>query len=181
MNLIRGLVACFIWGSCCFIIFGTTNTSANDAIVESEQLILQLKKKPIGKTRGFIVTAKESHTTPHEDLASATIYVFFISGTVIISDDHSQRQLDELGKALTSGALADGHFEIRGHTDSVGSEAYNMRLSKKRALAVNDYLKQTYGYSCTSIKGYGESQPLASNDTPEGRAKNRRVVIVRLD
>jgi outer membrane protein OmpA-like peptidoglycan-associated protein len=86
-----------------------------------------------------------------------------------------------LGQALTSKELEKDQFEICGHTDSTGSEEYNLRLSRKRAHAVNDYLEHTYGYSCALIKGYGEKQPVASNDTPEGRAKNRRVVINRLD
>ncbi len=67
-------------------------------------------------------------------------------------------------------------IEIAGHTDSVGSEMYNLRLSEARANAVRDYLIQ-HGISPDRLiaKGYGESRPIAPNTTREGRAKNRRV------
>ena len=66
--------------------------------------------------------------------------------------------------------------EIDGHTDSVGSEAYNQRLSQARAQAVVEYLVK-HGISRDRLvaKGFGESKPVAPNTTPEGRAKNRRV------
>ncbi len=72
--------------------------------------------------------------------------------------------------------------EIQGHTDSIGSERYNLILSQKRAEAVKDILVKKYGISPDRIiaKGYGESKPIASNKTPEGRAKNRRVIAVRI-
>ena len=65
-----------------------------------------------------------------------------------------------------------------GHTDSVGSEAYNLALSKRRAESVKSYLV-SQGIAADKIRteGKGESQPVASNDTAEGRAKNRRVDI----
>jgi len=72
--------------------------------------------------------------------------------------------------------------EVAGHTDSVGSDAYNQGLSERRANAVKDYLT-SQGVTATrlSAKGYGESQPVASNDTKEGRAENRRVELIVLD
>lgn len=65
-----------------------------------------------------------------------------------------------------------------GHTDSVGSDAYNQRLSERRAAAVKSYLVSK-GVPADQIiaSGRGESQPVASNATREGRAKNRRVEI----
>ncbi len=68
--------------------------------------------------------------------------------------------------------------EIQGHTDSIGSAEYNMALSKRRAQAVADYLA-SHGISADrlTVVGMGESQPIASNDTEEGRARNRRVQI----
>ena len=69
--------------------------------------------------------------------------------------------------------------EIAGHTDSVGSESYNQGLSERRANAVKDYMTSK-GLSATRMtaKGYGESRPIASNDTKEGRAENRRVEMI---
>ena len=71
---------------------------------------------------------------------------------------------------------------VEGHTDSVGSESYNTRLSQKRAQAAVDYLVAN-GVSADRMSpvGYGESAPIASNDTDAGRAKNRRVDFVITD
>lgn len=71
-------------------------------------------------------------------------------------------------------------LSVTGHTDSVGSDAYNLKLSEKRAKSVADYLV-TSGIpadSVQSVGGAGESQPVADNKTAEGRALNRRVEIV---
>ena len=68
---------------------------------------------------------------------------------------------------------------IEGHTDSVGAEDYNMGLSVRRAQAVKDYMiSQGIAKERLTKKGFGESQPLESNDTKEGRAQNRRVEFV---
>jgi outer membrane protein OmpA-like peptidoglycan-associated protein len=71
------------------------------------------------------------------------------------------------------------HVQIEGHTDSVGGDDYNQQLSEKRADAVRDYFVQQ-GISADSIeaRGFGKTQPIASNDTPEGRQQNRRVELV---
>jgi len=72
-------------------------------------------------------------------------------------------------------------IRVVGHTDSVGSEAYNLALSKKRAQAVADYIStKSYRVRAENIQviGKGESEPVASNDTKEGREINRRVVIL---
>jgi outer membrane protein OmpA-like peptidoglycan-associated protein len=70
-------------------------------------------------------------------------------------------------------------MQIEGHTDSVGSDGFNVRLSEQRADAVKDYLGEQ-GVSLASItaQGFGKAEPVASNDTPEGRQRNRRVEIV---
>lgn len=72
--------------------------------------------------------------------------------------------------------------EVAGHTDSVGDDAFNLDLSRRRAQAVLGYLesKGVAPGRMTAV-GYGESQPIADNETEEGRALNRRVVIRRTD
>ncbi|MDJ0878045.1 MAG: OmpA family protein [Halieaceae bacterium] len=88
--------------------------------------------------------------------------------------------LDDI-KALADflGRHPDVVAEIEAHTDSMGPEAYNQGLSQRRAEAVIDVLTSRYGVDAGRLvaKGYGESQPIASNDTEEGRAANRRVVV----
>jgi len=72
--------------------------------------------------------------------------------------------------------------EVAGHTDSTGPEAYNQGLSERRAKSVQDYLvSKGVRASRLTAKGYGESMPVASNDTEEGRAENRRVELIVLD
>lgn len=69
---------------------------------------------------------------------------------------------------------------IEGHTDNVGSAAYNQKLSERRANAVKNYFIEKHGVAASRLKaeGYGESKPVASNDNAAGRSKNRRVESV---
>ncbi|MEL0451494.1 OmpA family protein, partial [Klebsiella pneumoniae] len=68
---------------------------------------------------------------------------------------------------------------VAGHTDSIGNDKSNQQLSLKRAEAVRDWMRDTGDVpeSCFAVQGYGASRPVASNETPEGRAQNRRVEI----
>ena len=69
-------------------------------------------------------------------------------------------------------------FELKGYTDSIGSESYNQKLSQRRADAVRDaMIKKGAPADRVVAKGYGESSPAASNATKEGRAENRRVEL----
>jgi outer membrane protein OmpA-like peptidoglycan-associated protein len=90
-------------------------------------------------------------------------------------------KLDEVAGPLKKEGAIGG--TISGYTDSVGTDAYNMGLSKRRADAVANYL-ESKGVQLDgrfTVNGYGESDPVASNDTAEGRAQNRRVVVSRTD
>jgi len=119
-----------------------------------------------------------------------------------------REQLDEEGKIITHGILFDPdsytikgesyktlkdigrlleddpdlRLSIEGHTDSDGSDEHNMTLSQNRAASVRDYLIATYGIEANSLeaKGWGESKPIDTNDSAEGKANNRRVELVRL-
>ncbi|MFH1818522.1 MAG: OmpA family protein [Pseudomonadota bacterium] len=71
------------------------------------------------------------------------------------------------------------NIEVAGHTDSRGSDKYNMKLSQRRAEAVRNYLiSKGIAADRLTAKGYGESQPVADNATDEGRFKNRRVELI---
>ncbi len=76
----------------------------------------------------------------------------------------------------------DLRIAIVGHTDSDGEEAFNQELSERRAAAVKRHLVETYGIDASRLDsdGFGESAPVAPNDTPEGKQQNRRVELVRL-
>ena len=67
---------------------------------------------------------------------------------------------------------------LSGHTDSIGTEAYNLKLSDRRWTSVRDYVvKKGVDSGRVSGQGFGESKPIADNKTAEGRSKNRRVEI----
>ena len=70
-------------------------------------------------------------------------------------------------------------FEIEGHTDSTGPDAYNLKLGEERAMAVRNYLHDQHGIALSRIEviSYGETRPVVDNRTRDNRAQNRRVVI----
>ncbi|WCM26788.1 OmpA family protein [Sphingomonas sp. QA11] len=87
-----------------------------------------------------------------------------------------RRTLDQVGQVL--GQYDRTYVDIYGHTDSTGSESYNQDLSERRAESVADYLTTRGVRSARiGIRGFGEMQPIASNETEQGRAANRRVEI----
>ncbi len=85
--------------------------------------------------------------------------------------------LDEAAEILK--ANPDVNVEVRGFTDSRGSDAYNQRLSERRAQTVKNYLvSRGVSPSRLTTRGYGESDPVATNETEAGRAQNRRVELI---
>ena len=105
-----------------------------------------------------------------------TLQVFFDSGKAILTET----DLKELPKAVDFLKKYPGtKIRLDGYTDSTGAEAYNMKLSERRATAVRDYLVKEAGVDSSKITvvGHGGADPVADNKTPEGRAKNRRVEI----
>ena len=88
--------------------------------------------------------------------------------------------LEEVAEVIK--AYLKAKIQIEGHTDDIGDDSYNLELSKKRANAVMTYLVENFGIDPKRLTavGYGETRPIASNLTTEGRQKNRRVDIVLL-
>ena len=87
-----------------------------------------------------------------------------------------QATLDQVAQVLSQ--YNETYIDVYGHTDSTGSNAYNQQLSERRAGSVASYL-ETRGVQSARIgtRGFGETQPIAPNDTDAGRAANRRVEI----
>lgn len=91
-------------------------------------------------------------------------------------NESSYAELDRVAKLMKDNPTI--NIEISAHTDNVGSETYNLRLSKRRASSVETYLlEQSVSDSRLISKGYGESKPAFPNDTDENKAKNRRVEL----
>ena len=107
------------------------------------------------------------------EILSRTGNIYFGSGSARL-DPKSEPLLNSLANIVSR--CPDMVVEVGGHTDSVGSNATNLRLSEARAQSVTDYLmRQDIAAGMLVSKGYGESSPIASNDTAEGRQKNRRI------
>ena len=102
--------------------------------------------------------------------------VLFRSGSYELLPGARERLAKVSGIVL---AYPNLHLQVEGHTDSIGGDEYNQQLSEQRAQAVRDYLVQQ-GINQYSIesRGFGKTEPIASNDTPEGRQQNRRVELV---
>jgi outer membrane protein OmpA-like peptidoglycan-associated protein len=105
-----------------------------------------------------------------------SIYFAFNSDEI---RDESGPTLDEITDVLRR--HPDWRLAIGGHTDNIGTDSYNLELSRRRAAAVKDALAKRFaaGAGRLTTAGYGEASPKDTNDTLEGRARNRRVELVR--
>jgi outer membrane protein OmpA-like peptidoglycan-associated protein len=108
----------------------------------------------------------------------ATHGILFATDSDVIRPE-STPTLTEIGAMLKQNP--DLRLTIEGHTDSQGDEVHNRDLSNRRAQSVKAYLVDTQGVDARRVEtaGLGEGQPVADNGTPEGRAQNRRVELVR--
>jgi len=136
-----------------------------EARAEASDLERQLKELQAKKTeRGAVITLGDVLF----DFDRATLR------------DGAQQNLYRLVTFLNENS--DREVLIEGHTDSVGSESYNLDLSQRRAQSVRDFLASNgVAASRMAVRGFGKSRPLASNESDEGRQQNRRVEVVILD
>jgi outer membrane protein OmpA-like peptidoglycan-associated protein len=102
--------------------------------------------------------------------------VLFAFGKDALQPEAREKLAKLAGVLLSNPGL---HLDVEGHADSIGGDAYNQGLSERRASSVADYLvAQMISAGTITSRGFGESQPVATNDTDVGRALNRRVEIV---
>ena len=137
------------------------------------------KKKECAKKGGTWNSKTNSCDLPNKNnakiLKDAYDNLIFEVGKAIIKPS-SFPYLDELVTVIQDPEALTWSLEIQGHTDNKGGDDYNQKLSEDRANAVKKYLVDK-GIKAERIiaKGFGLTKPIATNDTPEGRAKNRRV------
>jgi OOP family OmpA-OmpF porin len=128
--------------------------------------------------RGTEVDAQGCPIPEEPEVRSYTFEdVFFDFDSAVITDE-GQAKLREIGAELIEESDLD--IEVHGHSDATGPEEYNMVLSQRRAEAVRDWLLENFnqlGANQFTVRAFGEDQPIATNDTREGRAQNRRVEI----
>lgn len=155
------------------------------AVLDDERfpLVLEYRLRDLGAHEFSVRYTKISYPGAIEKrLAEAGridvygIYFDFASDRI---RTESEPVLKEIADAL--GRHADWTVSIEGHTDSVGSDAANLDLSRRRSASVRTALVERYGIAADRLTtaGYGEGAPKDTNDTPEGRARNRRVELVR--
>ncbi len=120
----------------------------------------------------------EPEPEPEEPAPAMTFeHVLFDSDSAEL-DSTARNILQDVGRVLIS---RPGDVEIRGHADATASESYNEELSQRRAEAVRTYLLENFPQLESDrfrLQAFGESMPVAENETPEGRRLNRRVVIM---
>lgn len=151
---------------------------AQQAAAQSEQLRQQAEKEKQDLRARLLQQLNTILAT--RDTARGLIAnmsdVLFKTGSYELAPGARERLAKVSGILLAYPSL---HVQIEGHTDSVGSDEYNQDLSEKRAGAVRDYFVQQ-GIAADSIeaRGFGKTQPIATNDTAEGRQQNRRVELV---
>ena len=158
--------------SCAFLLVGTlfalpAPSLGGEVIVNADEIAYQLAPK-----RGLAITAAQPTSV---NLPTVTFEFNSFRLTPF-----AEKQLDQVGMALNMPAFQDSKFVIAGHTDAVGNDGYNQRLSQQRAESVVDYLvaRQGLNRSRLSAVGWGESRllPGASPDSSE----NRRVEVLNI-
>ena len=137
--------------------------------------VFDVDDKCPGTPAGSAVDAKGC-PVPVQKTHSLTLDIEFASGRATIRPGF-RGTLEKAAQFIKE--HPDGKVVVEGHTDSIGSAAYNLRLSQERAESVRNYLIDNFQVDPNKItaKGYGEIIPVADNSTQEGRQKNRRVVI----
>jgi len=134
---------------------------------------IKVVKKDQGKTVEETVVVSEA-PPPH----SVNIKIEFDFNSYAIRPE-AYALLNELGKALTDDRIKGKTLILKGHTDSDGSDAYNLTLSLNRALSVQNYLAGNYNIEPDHIRvvGYGEALSLVPNISPGNKQLNRRVEV----
>ena len=140
---------------------------AGDEIVGADEIAYQLAPK-----RGLAITAAQPTSV---NLPTVTFEFNSFRLT-----PHAEKQLDQVGKALNMPAFQESKFVIAGHTDALGNDGYNQRLSQQRAESVVDYLVARRGLDRgrLSAVGWGESR-LLPGASPDASA-NRRVEVLNI-
>jgi outer membrane protein OmpA-like peptidoglycan-associated protein len=141
---------------------------------------LQPPPPPTARFRSLEPATKKSL---EPGLPTAVVKILFAFNSATISPGSTQ-VLNAIGTALQSPSLVQDRFRIEGHTDNVGNDGYNVKLSARRAQSVKEYLTNNFGIDANRLTavGRGKSEPLDEQtaNTPEGQRKNRRVEIVNL-
>jgi len=137
---------------------------------------------PVATGSPHVAPARRAPSAAAENAGpSVNLTVDFANGSAQLTPQ-AIATLDQLGKALSSNELASYRFRVEGHTDTVGSEAYNQTLSQQRADAVVNYIESKYGVPASRLEavGMGEKGLLVPTPPQTPEPRNRRVEVVNL-
>ena len=152
---------------------------------ENQQKFSKTAEEALARAEKALTQAKEAGTLAKGKLLFEVTFtdesVHFGFDVSILSNE-AEAALDTFAKRLKA-ENKNVFIEIQGHTDSVGTDTYNVRLGMARAEAAKTYLYTQHGIPLhhMSIFSYGESKPVVENDTLQNRAKNRRITIVVIE
>ena len=154
------------------------NNGKGKATITYNGKTVEVDAKPLGKPPRFL---KLEMVPPVPAIEANNLLITLDSGVLFDVDKYNLRPeaqeiLKNLAVVLKEADIKS--FEIDGHTDSDASDEYNKTLSDNRAKSVKEFLSSQGVKANIITNGYGESKPIASNDTPEGKQKNRRVEII---
>ena len=154
------------------------NNGKGKATITYKGKTVEVDAKPLEKPQRF---SKLQMVPPVPSIEANSILITFDAGVLFDVDKYNIRPDAEgiLKNLVTVLKETDvKSFEIDGHTDSDASDEHNQVLSENRANSVKNFLVSQGVTAQISTKGYGEKRPIATNDTPEGKQKNRRVEII---
>lgn len=147
-------------------------------------MMLQFGFGPVFRMRVIKITFPEEKPKPQieqqlEKQKKAIVYGIYFDFNQASIKKESQPVLKEIADAMRNNP--DWNLTVNGYTDNIGGDAYNVDLSKRRAAAVKDALLQQYSIASSRLTtgGFGASTPVDTNETLEGRARNRRVELIR--
>ena len=154
------------------------NDGKGKAVITLKGKTTEVEAKPLEKPEKF---PKLKMVPPVPSIEANSLLITLDSGILFDVDKYDVRPeaaevLKNLATVLKEADIK--AFEIDGHTDSDASDEHNQVLSENRANSVKNFLTSQGLTAEITINGYGESRPIASNDTPEGKQKNRRVEII---
>lgn len=155
-------------------------------VIPVVQNIVGIQSGVAGTGRGVVATVQETRRAMQALGARETglEVVVELPADVLFDFDKAEIRADAAGAlgqlATVLRGFPNGTARLEGHTDAKGDDAYNQRLSERRAAAVKTWLVEREGFDAARLttRGWGESKPVASNDDDAGRQKNRRVSVI---
>jgi outer membrane protein OmpA-like peptidoglycan-associated protein len=157
-------------------------------VLSSQQILDALTAGPKGptptpadrlRTRSPTFDNRDTVVASAQSMPAIDLQVTFDFDSTQITPE-AEEQLRELGKALTDPKLKGAAISINGHTDGKGSDAFNKRLSERRAASIKTYLVDNFGLTASNLRAVGYGKSRLKNTSDPFAAENRRVEVVNM-